>query len=464
MFIMGIPLAAVITPLVFLVALLATDLLNLAVPVSDLADVLQRSDTEGAVSVTPALVAGIVTAVLVPGVVVHLAAWVGVRRLFVGAGSGAALALGARDPRPGELEEHQLANVVEEAAIACGIKAPRIQLLDTEVANAAVIGTDVEDATIVVTTGLLGALNRAETQAVVAHAIGAAGNGDLAIGTAIASVQETIGTMATLLSVPTSANSRRVVGRLFRCAVRPRRDRERSAAELAALVAYTEPEDDEGKRSRVLRIVLFPVALAGGAYSLTRSFYSSLVVDPVLRRGWRKRKMLADATAVELTRNPDALARALGKLANRADLLPGATWASHLFVVGPEAVMARGAAVFQDQLGALAGGTAFANPEAMTALAAMAKNANAATFHPPLGERVGALRRLGASVEATAWVPAAPRRSHRVLAVLFAPFRLLGFAFQLAVPLFAMAVALFLGLVYVLPVAALLHQALRSFG
>src|SRR5215211_7346338 len=129
MLMMGIPLAAVITPLLFLAAL------------------------------------------LVPGLAVHLVAWVGVRRLFGAAGSGAALTLGARDPRPGELEEHQLVNVVEEMAIACGVKAPSIQLLDTEVANAAVIGSDVEDATLVVTTGLLAALSRDETQAVLAHAI-----------------------------------------------------------------------------------------------------------------------------------------------------------------------------------------------------------------------------------------------------------------------------------------------------
>ena len=468
MLVMGLPLAAVITPLLFLAALLVTDALNVVVPVSDLSDVFDRSDTADAISVTPALVAGIVAAVIVPGLVVHLVAWIGVRRLFVGAGSGAALTLGARDPRPGELEEQQVANVVEEVAIVCGIKAPKVQLLDTEVVNAAVIGSDLDDATIVVTTGLLAALSRAETQALLADAIGGAANGDLAIGTTIASVQETIGVMATMLSVSTSASSRGVVRRLFRCAVHPGRDQEWSVAELAALVAYSEPEDDEGKRSRVLRIVLFPGALAGGVYSLTRSFYSSLLVDPVLRRGWRARKLLADATAVELTRNPDALARAFAKLADRADLLPGTSWASHLFVVGPEAVMARSTAVLQEKLSAHPNGTArlavFSDPEAMTAFAAMAKNANAATFHPPLAERVIALRRLGVSVEATAWVPEMPRRSHRVLAVLFAPFRLVGFLFQLAVPLFAMAVAVFLGLVYVAPVAALLHQGLRSLA
>jgi Zn-dependent protease with chaperone function len=459
---MGIPLAAVITPLAFLIALLGTDLLNLVVPMPDLSNVLDS----GTSSATPLVIAGIVAGVLVPGALVHLAAWAGVRRLVARVGGDAALALGARDPRPSEVEEHQVANVVAEAAIACGIKTPRIQLIDTTVVNAAVIGSGVDDATIVVTTGLLETLNRDETQAVLAHAVGAAANGDLAIGTTITSFLQTIGLMSTVLSVPTSARSRRVVVHLFACTVHPGRDRARAARELAELVASTDADEDDGTRSRVLRIVLFPVSVAGGAYSLARSFYTSLLVDPLLRRGWCARKMLADATAVELTRNPDALVRALTKLADRADVLPGAAWASHLFVVGPEAAMARKSAVLQAHLGALPRGTArlevFADPEAMTALAAMAKDAGAASFHPPLSERLSALRRLGATVETPISVTASGPSSHPVFSALFAPVRLLAFLFQLAVPLFGMVVALFLGLIYVFPLAALLHEVLRS--
>ena len=44
------------------------------------------------------------------------------------------------------------------------------------------------------------------------------------------------------------------------------------------------------------------------------------------------------------------------------------------------------------------------------------------------------------------------------MAVLAAPFRLVGFVFHLAVPLFALAVALFLGGIYVVPIVVLLHE------
>jgi len=465
MLLMGIPLAVVITPLLVLFAVLGADLLNLVTPTSDLTELFD-SDGSGSTTVTPLLVVGIAGAVLVPGLVVHLATWVSVRRLFARAGSGAALTLGARDPRPGELEERQLVNVVEEMAIACGVPAPKVQLIDSEVANAAVVGPDLEDATLVVTTGLLATLGRDETQAVLAHAIGSAGNGDLVIGTTIATVEQTTGTVATLLSMPTSAEARGVAGKLVRHVTRPGRDQARAASELAVVLASTEmAEDDEGRSSRVLRVVLLPVSLAGGVYSLARSFYSSLFVDPVLRRGWRARKRLADATAVELTRNPDALARGLGELAARGDLLPGTAWASHLFVVGPEAAMAKSTAVLHERVKATGGGRAalgiFGDREAMAAFAELAEVAEASTYHPPLGDRVEALHRLGATEASTAWAPPASRRRSKVLAVLFAPFRLFAFLFQAFVPLFALAVALFLGLIYVLPVTAGLHQLLR---
>jgi hypothetical protein len=275
-----------------------------------------------------------------------------------------------------------------------------------------------------------------------------------------------MGLMAALLAAPTSAGSRHVLRLVLRSSRRPRGDQADATAELGDLLAYTDPDLDEGKRSRVLRIVLLPVALAGGAYSLTRHFFMSLLVEPVLRRGWRARKRLADATAVELTRNPEALARAYTKLATTAGLPPGATWAAHNFVVGPEAAVAKNAALLHQRLTAPQGGGPmglFADAEAMAAFAALAEAAKAATFHPPLAERLDALRRLGASIETTAWLLPPPARS-KVAAVLLAPFRLLAFVFQLTVPIYAIGVALFLGLIYVVPVTVLLHQLLRGWA
>src|SRR5205814_1135257 len=63
---------------------------------------------------------------LVPGIVAMLLIFPVIRTLFRRAGvGGALLALGAREPRLGDLEEHQLVNVVEEMALAAGLPPPR---------------------------------------------------------------------------------------------------------------------------------------------------------------------------------------------------------------------------------------------------------------------------------------------------------------------------------------------------
>src|SRR5439155_19456732 len=119
-------------------------------------------------------VLGPVLALVVPGMVVMALAWVGARALFLRAGpEGIIRALGAREPRRGDLEEQQLTNVVAEMAIAAGVKPPRVFLLDGTAANAAAIGSSHEDGAVVVSRRLLDELDRDETQAIVAHVIGA---------------------------------------------------------------------------------------------------------------------------------------------------------------------------------------------------------------------------------------------------------------------------------------------------
>jgi Zn-dependent protease with chaperone function len=64
---------------------------------------------------------------------------------------------------------------------------------------------------------------------------------------------------------------------------------------------------------------------------------SGLLFEPAAAMLWRTRRYLADATAVQLTRNPDAMANALQTLKECGGLIPGGKWASHLFIVGQEA-------------------------------------------------------------------------------------------------------------------------------
>ena len=119
------------------------------------------------------LLAFIVTA---PGIAVMVSLWLGVRRVLGGGVGALLLALGARVPRPGDLEERQIQNLVEEMALAAGVPAPQVRLIDSAAGNAAVVGTSDDEAIIIVSRGLLDDFSREDTQAIVGHLVGSISN------------------------------------------------------------------------------------------------------------------------------------------------------------------------------------------------------------------------------------------------------------------------------------------------
>jgi Zn-dependent protease with chaperone function len=134
----------------------------------------------GVVGRLPSLLPGDGRAIWAIGFLVPLACWLAVRSVWLAAGVGhTLLAIGARPPKDGDLEEHQLVNVVQEMAIAAGIPAPAVRLLDAKVANAAAIGRDPTESYVVVGRRLLDEFDREETEGLLAHLIGSIGNGDL---------------------------------------------------------------------------------------------------------------------------------------------------------------------------------------------------------------------------------------------------------------------------------------------
>ena len=75
--------------------------------------------------------------------------------------------------------ERRLLNVVEEMAIAAGVRLPKVYVMDEESGiNAFAAGYDVSNAVVAVTRGTLEALNRDELQGVVAHEFSHILNGD----------------------------------------------------------------------------------------------------------------------------------------------------------------------------------------------------------------------------------------------------------------------------------------------
>jgi Zn-dependent protease with chaperone function len=306
--------------------------------------------------ITGAALLGVLS-MLLPGVLAMLGPSHLLRRLFSGAGvGGLVIGLGAREPDPTDLEEHQLVNVVEEMAIAAGLPAPTVMLLDGQIANAAVVGSSPEDAVVVVSRRLLDEMDRDETQGILAHQIGSIGNGDLGIALSMVTVFRTFGLVNTLLDAPISSSARQTLRRLWDVLHDDTgRDAARCAAEAARLlgsrVSMMEMEDvdivlgnDESKRRdlqgiggilmRVRVWALFPIWAAAGMAKTALMVMAFALLSPLLAWTWRTRRFLADATAVQLTRNPDGIARGLEGLLARGGGIRGGAWADHLFVVG----------------------------------------------------------------------------------------------------------------------------------
>jgi hypothetical protein len=125
----------------------------------------------------------------------------------------------------------------------------------------------------------------------------------------------------------------------------------------------------------------FPLMMAQFAIWMSRLAFMSFIVAPLLALVWRSRRYLADATAVQLTRNPDGVARALASLSAKGGGVPAAGWAAPLFIIGPRSGSA-GPPVTSAARGGILG-----------------DDFGFLSFDPPMRTRMARLRRQGASVD-----------------------------------------------------------------
>lgn len=388
-------------------------------------------------------------ALFAPGILMMLLIWLALRALFRRDGvGGLLLSLGAREPRPDDLEEHQLVNVVAEMAIAAGLQPPRVVLLDSDVPNAAVVGSSPEDATLVVSRRLLDDFDRDQTQGALGHLIGSIGNGDLRIAFSIVSVYQTLGLFMTLVDAPFSASARSNLLRILRYAFRPAgpeaaREGQTATAQLADTLKesrvdeigkFIEPDPNSwlGRLDqrlviiRGIRLAFFMPLLFANLFSkLALYVLLPLLIGPLIALVWRARRYLADATAVQLTRDPNGVARALVELSEKGGVPPGGRWVEHLFVVGTEVAKTRAErSRTQAQLRAItqwarerAGRPMLGNlTETVNSLKSASQQNQPASedpdqgtfaqeysilvnFHPSLEKRLKRLRALGATVE-----------------------------------------------------------------
>ncbi|HEV2116573.1 MAG TPA: M48 family metalloprotease [Terriglobales bacterium] len=357
-FLMGIPLTLVLTPFLYAITMATAEVVNYFSPLppefwqttSDLARLGYRV-TEAVINqrgvLDPVQLAIVVALIFLPGIVIALMLWAGMLLLFRHGGVGGTLAsLNAREPNQGDLKELQLADAVQEMAIAAGLPAPKVMLIDSPGANAAAIGTSAEDAHLVLCRRLLDDLNREQLQALVGHLVASVGNGDLRIAFTVTSVFETCGLIVTLINAPFGQQSRHTLWRMLGYVIRRGPGKAAAAEEVAELLADTlemGSTDIErffnssrpGMIRKFLRFIFFPFLFTNAAVELTLWFFLNVLLGPCMALLWRTRRYLADAGAVELTRNPDALAGALQSLSEDTTAVAGGNWASHLFVVNP---------------------------------------------------------------------------------------------------------------------------------
>ena len=358
--VMGIPLALMVTPLLYGVALIAADIINIFAPIPPWlwarAEEIPRFGmvalgwaTQHQPADPQALALG-AAVLLLPGMVLSLVLWLSMGVLFRRSGvGGALLALKAREPNQADLKELRLADVVQEMAIAAGLPAPRVMLVDAPGANAAVIGTSPEDARIVVSRRLVDDLSRDELEGALAHLIASIGNGDLRIAFRVAAIFETCGLLVAMINSPFGRQSRSTLWRIVRYGLggSAKDDSAKEAAAVEDILTRSisletddidrlfETKDKKSLFRSIRNFLLFPIFFTNAAIKLSLWFFSLAVLGPSVALLWRTRQYLADASAVQLTRNPDGLAGALQKLNEDAGAIPGSEWASHLFIVNP---------------------------------------------------------------------------------------------------------------------------------
>lgn len=197
-------------------------------------------------------------------------------------GEAVAMMMGGRlvNPNTSYQDERKILNVVEEMAIASGVPVPRVYVMDDEQGiNAFAAGFGTTDAVVAVTRGCIQRLNRSELQGVVAHEFSHILNGDMRMNLHLLGILNGILVLG-------------LVGYwVMRVSARMMQGRGRSKGKAA-----------------VVPLILF--GLLVWLIGLIGVFFGKMIKAAVSRQ----REFLADASAVQFTRDPGGIAGALRKI------------------------------------------------------------------------------------------------------------------------------------------------------
>jgi heat shock protein HtpX len=242
-----------------------------------------------------------------------------------------AVALAMSHARPADPVDYaRLHNVVEGLCIAAGLPKPRLYIIEDDAPNAFATGRNPRHAAVAVTTGLLEKMNRIELEAVLAHELSHIKNYDILVSTLAVTM---VGIVALL-----SDWAFRFIwwggGR------RGRRDGDSGGAgAIVAVIGFA-------------TLILMPIVAKLMQFAISR-----------------RREALADVSGVALTRYPPGLIAALEKLRDDQTVVhSGSRATAHLWIEAP-----------------------VARQESEGRLAWLGRMFNT---HPPLDERIAALREL----------------------------------------------------------------------
>lgn len=214
-------------------------------------------------------------------------------------GSAAILAISGAHELQRE-EDPQLFNVVEELCLASALPMPKIYLMDDATPNAFATGRDPQHAVVAITAGLRSKLTREELQGVLAHELSHVRNLDIRFSMLVAML---VGVLVMLCDLF-----------LHNLWWGGGRSRDRS-------------DSDRGGGGAQVVFLVIAIALAIIAPILAKLIQMAIS---------RQREYLADASAVEMTRNPYGLIGALEKISNDPGKLESANRATqHLYIVNP---------------------------------------------------------------------------------------------------------------------------------
>jgi heat shock protein HtpX len=212
---------------------------------------------------------------------------------------GDSIVLAMSGARPADRKrDFDLFTVTENLAIAAGIPKPRLYVIEDTAMNAFATGRDPKHAVVCATTGLISRLDRRELEGVIAHELSHIKNYDIRLMAIVAVLAGTVAFLADMFLRNLWWGGHGSASR--------RSDEDRGMGQILMIVGI------------VLAII------------------SPIVATLIQLAISRRREYLADASAANLTRYPEGLARALEKLSGDHEVLEAATNATaHLYITNP---------------------------------------------------------------------------------------------------------------------------------